>query len=144
MKTLHPADKMYRPKYINNDDGSDYNVAHGFCYHNVHPDASHIVGTGVGLACWLFHASTAAVRQVRVDCGHGRVHFAVLSRDRKMMRLLEGLKKHLLASPWMSLPELTDAHGQENPFGCPAQAWSVGTIMDAVYDFSEEITKKHD
>lgn len=33
LKTLHPADKFYRPKYINNDDSNDFHMAHGFSYH---------------------------------------------------------------------------------------------------------------
>jgi len=54
------------------------------------------------------------------------------------MQLLEGHRKHILHSPWMSLPEMLDAHNQENPFSCPAQAWSVSTIIEALYDFLEK------
>ncbi len=118
LKTLHPGDKAYRPKYINNDDGTDYTIAHGFSYH-MGPEWVWLMGYFLrSLLLFGQYESPAALEE-------------------KMMRLLDAHRKHLLSSPWMSIPELTDAHGEENTFSCPAQAWSIGTIIDAVYDFTK-------
>jgi glycogen debranching enzyme len=35
VRTLSPNDRFYNGDYINNNDSFDYNLAHGFNYHNV-------------------------------------------------------------------------------------------------------------
>jgi len=34
----------------------------------------------------------------------------------------------------MSLPEMTNDNGGYCPFSCHAQAWSIATILEAIYD----------
>ncbi|KAA0189323.1 Glycogen debranching enzyme [Fasciolopsis buskii] len=47
---------------------------------------------------------------------------------------LSRLDHALLSSQWRSLPELTNANGQYCHDSCQAQAWSIGCVMEAVYD----------
>ncbi len=37
-------------------------------------------------------------------------------------------------SPWKGLPELTNENGQHCPFSCETQAWSIATVLEALYD----------
>ncbi|XP_062847896.1 glycogen debranching enzyme-like [Trichomycterus rosablanca] len=41
---------------------------------------------------------------------------------------------HLDRSPLKGLPELTNENGQYCPFSCETQAWSIGTILEVIYD----------
>eukprot|EP01022_Parablepharisma_sp_SALTPOND_P008156 TRINITY_DN135298_c0_g1_i1.p1 TRINITY_DN135298_c0_g1~~TRINITY_DN135298_c0_g1_i1.p1 ORF type:complete len:1666 (-),score=190.28 TRINITY_DN135298_c0_g1_i1:86-5026(-) len=125
LKTLHPGDKAYRPKYMNNDDSADYTVAHGFSYH-MGPEWVWPIG--------YFLRALSFFRQ----------QDSVGALEERVMRVLECHRKHILSSPWMSLPEITDAHNQVNPFGCPAQAWSVATVIEAIYDFTKVMAEESD
>lgn len=57
------------------------------------------------------------------------------------MSILLPHQYHIINSPWMSIPEVTDAHGKENEFSCPAQAWSVGTLIDALHELFRKLMK---
>ncbi len=53
------------------------------------------------------------------------------------------VKKHLgklydkmNSSDWKMLPELTNKNGVECYFSCAAQAWSMATIIEVLYDLS--------
>lgn len=118
LKTLFRGDPAYKPSYINNDDGTDPTIAHGFSYH-MGPEWVWPMGYFLR-ALLLFEK-----------------YESQLMLEDVFMKFLESHRKHILTSPWLSLPEITDAHGQENAFGCPAQAWSIGTIIDAVYDYTK-------
>ena len=43
-------------------------------------------------------------------------------------------KEELAESPWRGLPELTNAGGAFCQDGCPTQAWSMGCILEVLYD----------
>jgi glycogen debranching enzyme len=118
IKTLHPADKDYRPRYVNNDDGTDFATAHGLCYH-MGPEW--VWPFGFFLKAMLMFEEYDSKDEMRT----------------KFMGLLKNHRKHLLQSPWMGLPELTNANGEENPFSCMTQAWSTATIIDAIDFFNK-------
>ena len=43
-------------------------------------------------------------------------------------------KKYLREDEWLSLPEITNANGERCEFSCPAQAWSVASILEAGFE----------
>ena len=50
----------------------------------------------------------------------------------QLMPYLQNHAKHLKESEWNSLPELTHHNGGYNHQSCQAQAWSIGTILQAI------------
>jgi len=50
------------------------------------------------------------------------------------MSYLTNHKFHIENTDWMSLPEMTNDNGGYCPFSCNAQAWSIATILEAIYD----------
>ncbi len=55
-----------------------------------------------------------------------------LSHD--FSKILQKHKQHILSSPWLGLPELTNHNGAHCNDSCPTQAWSMSTLLDAMYD----------
>ena len=110
IRTLNEGDSRYRGFYDNSNDSEDYSVAHGFSYHNG-PE-------------WLWPLGyyLRAVNTFQVE------------KPSQIMKYLKDHRSHLDNSLWISLPELTNERGQECVFSCPAQAWSVGTLLEVLYD----------
>lgn len=114
IKTLDPDDYDYVPYYDNSNDSDDRTVAQGFSYHN---------GPEWG---WLYGFFLEALIQMK----KGDKDFTPES----IFALMTPQKKHLLANEWYSIPEVTNANGQFCSFSCPAQAWSVATLLEVCYD----------
>ena len=55
----------------------------------------------------------------------------------RVKSILAKHKMEVTSSPWRSLPELTNANGAPCYDGCPAQAWSVGCLIDVIYDMEK-------
>jgi glycogen debranching enzyme len=110
IRTLNDSDPCYRSFYDNENDTNDFNIAHGFSYHN---GPEWLWPVGYFLKAALFFTN---------DVGD-------------LMKSLNSLLKEFEKSPWMSLPELTNQFGAECPFSCRAQAWSVGPIIEVLHKY---------
>lgn len=105
MRTLDPGDPNYRPVY-SQAESSDYWTSKGFSYHQG-PE-------------WLWCT------------GHyllARMHF---EPETVSMDLVKAHMRHLAGSPYLGLPELTNADGVACAESCQSQAWSMATLLEAV------------
>ena len=69
-------------------------------------------------------------------------HTSTQELEVKMVEMLKNHKKYLLSSPWMSLPEVTKANGEESELGNKAHASSIGCIIEAINEFNNYL-KNH-
>uniref|UniRef100_A0A1I7U7N9 Glycogen debranching enzyme n=1 Tax=Caenorhabditis tropicalis TaxID=1561998 RepID=A0A1I7U7N9_9PELO len=115
IKTLDPTDWGYNGYYNNDDDGEDKKTAKGWNYHQG-PE-------------WLFVAGfyLQARLQIGEILGGAEKQYAI----RQVQERLGSAYKHIIDSPWRSLPELTNANGEYCRQSCDAQAWSVGCLIEA-------------
>uniref|UniRef100_A0A914X3C5 Glycogen debranching enzyme C-terminal domain-containing protein n=1 Tax=Plectus sambesii TaxID=2011161 RepID=A0A914X3C5_9BILA len=121
MKTLDPSDFAYNGYYDNSNDGTDKKTAKGWNYHQG-PEWLWVSG-------FFLRAQLAVAWRLREK--HGEVWEETLT---KVKHKLGAFWVHLQKSPWRSLPELTNSGGAECGGSCPAQAWSVGCILETVAD----------
>jgi len=123
MCTLDPKDKEYRGDYHNDDDSCDKSVAHGWNYHQ---GPEWVWPMGFFLKAWhrFFPKGSGSGSDGRQE---------VLSKLLKHRAMLP-------ANAWRSLPELTNSKGQVCHHSCPAQAWSIATLLDALHSMSTEST----
>eukprot|EP00922_Rhytidocystis_sp_ex-Travisia-forbesii_P065765 GHVS01097680.1.p1 GENE.GHVS01097680.1~~GHVS01097680.1.p1 ORF type:complete len:1836 (-),score=266.89 GHVS01097680.1:358-5865(-) len=120
LKTLDPSDFTYRGKYDNADDGDDKHTAHGWNYHQ---GPEWLWPLGYFLQAKLLFASEDEQEACKQKC----------------LTYLVNHRAHIRQSAWRSLPELTNENGQECLFSCPAQAWSVGTILSFLQSVVDKI-----
>ncbi|KAH9282146.1 Glycogen debranching enzyme [Echinococcus granulosus] len=133
MKTLDPRDKDYRCTYNNSDDSYDYSIAHGFNYHQ---GPEWLWPTGYYIRARLIMAR----RLADLDPSLASVRAQAV---RESQEILLRFNNHIRASPWRSLPELTQVNGEFCPGSCASQAWSVGTAIEAIYDLLETNARMH-
>ncbi|KAJ7408776.1 hypothetical protein WISP_118700 [Willisornis vidua] len=118
MKTLDPDDMVYCGVYDNALDNDNYNVAKGFNYHQG-PE-------------WLWPIGYFL---------RAKLYFSKLIGPEIYAKTVVMIKNvlsrhyvHLERSSWKGLPELTNENGQYCPFSCETQAWSIGVILEILYD----------
>ncbi|TSL82510.1 Glycogen debranching enzyme [Bagarius yarrelli] len=121
MKTLDPDDMVYCGIYNNDLDNDNYNVAKGFNYHQG-PE-------WVWLVSYFLRAKLYFAKQMNEEVYNQTV---ILVKN-----ILSRHNIHLERSPWKGLPELTNENGQHCPFSCETQAWSIGTILEVLYDLCD-------
>lgn len=111
MRTLDRTDWAYNGDYHNGDD------SHGFSYHQG-PEW-----------LWLYGHFVRAVAHF----GEAVQSSAQLMRH--LRRLLDPHRKYLSenADGWFGLPELTNRDGARCFDSCPTQAWSFGTLLEAMH-----------
>ncbi|KAL6734396.1 hypothetical protein Aduo_004940 [Ancylostoma duodenale] len=119
IKTLDPSDWAYNGDYNNDDDGYDKKTAKGWNYHQG-PE-------------WLWVAGFYLRARLAVGHALGGSHWA--SAKKEVQSRLGNYYGHIKKSTWSSLPELTNSNGSTCWGSCPAQAWSVGCILEACLDF---------
>ncbi|CAL2030891.1 unnamed protein product [Caenorhabditis brenneri] len=115
IKTLDPTDWAYSGFYNNDDDGTDKKTAKGWNYHQG-PE-------------WLFVAGFYLQARLNIGLilGGPEKRYAI----RQTQERLGNAYKHIMNSPWRSLPELTNSNGENCRQSCDAQAWSVGCLIEA-------------
>ncbi|XP_043206141.1 glycogen debranching enzyme-like isoform X1 [Amphibalanus amphitrite] len=122
MRTLAECDWAYDGVYNVDDDGTDPKKAHGFSYHNG-PE-------------WVWPMGFYL---------RARLHFAPIIGGPALLQATISKVKHIISkhyvqlsdSVWRSLPELTNANGEYCRFSCQAQAWSMGCILEVLYDIKQ-------
>ena len=118
VRTLDNTDKNYNGNYINSDDSNDYHKAHGLNYHNG-PEWVWPAGYGL-IAKMLFN-----------DCASKKEIFKVICER------LVPMEKYVKDCKWDGLPELTNKDGSFCNDSCTTQAWSIGTVIEALYKLTE-------
>ena len=53
---------------------------------------------------------------------------------RKIQKILAPHFEFIENDVWMGLPELTNSNGSHCRDSCRTQAWSIATLLDALYD----------
>eukprot|EP00921_Rhytidocystis_pertsovi_P016924 GHVQ01026653.1.p1 GENE.GHVQ01026653.1~~GHVQ01026653.1.p1 ORF type:complete len:1157 (-),score=119.47 GHVQ01026653.1:1814-5284(-) len=119
LKTLDPSDFNYRGIYDNAHDGDDKHVAHGWNYHQG-PEWVWPVGYFLESKLKFSEDDESVAKQ------HCLQHLA-------------SHRRFIQSSTWKSLPELTNKDGCDCFFSCPAQAWSVATILAFLYEAAKKI-----
>ncbi|EYB99063.1 hypothetical protein Y032_0125g1268 [Ancylostoma ceylanicum] len=82
---------------------------------------------------WLWVAGFYLRARLAVGHALGGSHWA--SAKKEVQSRLGNYYGHIKKSTWSSLPELTNSNGSTCWGSCPAQAWSVGCILEACLDF---------
>ncbi|KAM4659730.1 glycogen debranching enzyme isoform 4-T5 [Amazona ochrocephala] len=118
MKTLDPDDMVYCGVYDNALDNDNYNVARGFNYHQ---GPEWLWPIGYFLRAKLYFSKLIGPE--------------IYAKTVLMIKnVLSRHYVHLERSSWKGLPELTNENGQYCPFSCETQAWSIGVILEILYD----------
>ncbi|XP_021468712.2 glycogen debranching enzyme isoform X2 [Oncorhynchus mykiss] len=118
MKTLDPDDMVYCGVYDNALDNDNYNVARGFNYHQ---GPEWLWPIGYFLRAKLYFAKKLGKET------YDQTVYLVKS-------ILSQHYVHLERSSWKGLPELTNENGQNCPFSCESQAWSISTVLEVLHD----------
>ncbi|KAK4475741.1 hypothetical protein MN116_001003 [Schistosoma mekongi] len=125
MCTLSRDDLAYRGYYDNSNDSYDYSIARGFNYHQ---GPEWIWPTGYYLRARLKFARMLSQLDSK------KWGYLTLAVDTECQKTFARLSQKLESNQWFSLPELTNSNGQVCKDSCEAQAWSVGCILEALYE----------
>ncbi|KAI8894654.1 glucanotransferase domain of glycogen debranching enzyme-domain-containing protein [Globomyces pollinis-pini] len=124
IKTLDPADWMYRGHYDNNNNSTDPTVAHGFNYHQG-PEWVWVMGFFLRAYFYFFTQAEGHVKSEIPD----HIHYIQKTLIKHKLFIL-----NFEENPFAGLPELTNANGAVCHPSCPSQAWSTSVMIELVHD----------
>ncbi|KAI3415788.1 Amylo-alpha-1,6-glucosidase [Globodera pallida] len=122
--TLDPKDWAYCGHYNNDDDGTNKISAKGWNYHQG-PEWLWVAG------CYM-SAKLKVASLMYQNSGDPTEWMSAVNEVRTRLFALEHC---LQRSEWASLPELTNRGGAFCAHSCPAQAWSVGCVLETLDTF---------
>uniref|UniRef100_A0A914HEY4 4-alpha-glucanotransferase n=1 Tax=Globodera rostochiensis TaxID=31243 RepID=A0A914HEY4_GLORO len=122
--TLDPKDWAYCGYYNNDDDGTNKISAKGWNYHQG-PEWLWVAG------CYM-SAKLKVASLMYQNSGDATEWMSAVNEVRTRLFALEHC---LQKSEWASLPELTNRGGAFCTHSCPAQAWSVGCVLETLDTF---------
>jgi glycogen debranching enzyme len=131
MCTLDPHDPEYRGDYVNSYDGPDKAVAQGWNYHQ---GPEWVWPLGYFLRAQHHFCIMPELNEKKLTEESKKSIAAV-----QCLKWLRGHRSHVQRDPWRSLPELTNSKGQHCNDSCPAQAWSIATLLDALHTADGEV-----
>ncbi|KAA8897200.1 glucanotransferase domain of glycogen debranching enzyme-domain-containing protein [Sphaerosporella brunnea] len=118
--TLDPADRNYRPNYINSLDNDDFATAKGRNYHQG-PE-------------WLWPLGFFLRAMLTFDSKRRKTKAERLEMLQQLAARMEGCINEITRTPWAGLTELTNENGSFCSDSSPTQAWSAGCLVDLFYD----------
>lgn len=145
MRTLDPADWRYTPDYDNSVDGGHelFFTARGFNYHQG-PEWVWLTGYFIRAKLLIDRHRVGLIDTAATATQPSGDPALVDASIADVREILSRLWKALQASPWRSLPELTCRDGAPCRDACPAQAWSVGAVLEALHDLQEHRRHQHE
>jgi glycogen debranching enzyme len=128
VRTLDPSDWAYRPDYVNSNNSSR-ETANGFNYHQGPP--------------WLWpFGFYLRARLVFPPTATGSWGSFTAAR-RWLLGRVARHRRHMESAAEAALPELVNADGGVCADSCAVQAWSSGTLLDALQDCQDLRQKLH-
>uniref|UniRef100_A0A9J2PSW9 4-alpha-glucanotransferase n=1 Tax=Ascaris lumbricoides TaxID=6252 RepID=A0A9J2PSW9_ASCLU len=123
IKTLDPKDWNYGGYYNNDEDSIVKKTAKGWNYHQG-PE-------WLWVAAYFLRAKLSIAKELNDEAIYDTAVRSVRAR-------MGNYWEHMQSSPWCSLPELCNENGAFCAGSCPAQAWSVGCLLetaDQLYNY---------
>uniref|UniRef100_A0A914BV47 Glycogen debranching enzyme n=1 Tax=Acrobeloides nanus TaxID=290746 RepID=A0A914BV47_9BILA len=121
IKTLDPEDWAYNG-YYNQADSENKQTACGWNYHQG-PE-------WLWIAAVYLNAKIKIANILKQESENGAKIWEEALTEVKNYLLV--YTRHIDSTPWSSLPELTNANGENCSGSCPAQAWSVGCLLEVM------------
>ncbi|XP_071505921.1 glycogen debranching enzyme-like [Diadema antillarum] len=126
MKTLDSSDWAYDGNYDNSYDGPNKKIARGWNYHQG-PEWVWPIGYFLRAKLHFSRALPTAPTDLFEE--------TVLFIRKTLVRHHVDIE----ASPWRGLPELTNKNGAVCKDGCPTQAWSMGCLLELMWDLDQAL-----
>ena len=118
IRTLAKNDSNYNGNYDPKNDSKNFNLAHGYNYHN---GPEWVFLSGFYLMAKMIFNEYNSKEELLIDISKKLVPF----------------EKYIKDDVWSGLPELTNKDGSYCEGGCNTQAWSIGTLIEVLYELNK-------